>query len=99
PSLKSSRRTLSRTTSAIFMLSLASRWRMVKEIVFMVGKSPLEETGGGHSSYVRAHARAAIRAGFRPHLFGVGESVEIAETEYGVVHQLRSPLQILPYPH
>jgi len=71
---------------------------MVKEIVFMVGKSPLEETGGGHSSYVRAHARAAIRAGFRPHLFGVGESVEIAETEYGVVHQLRSPLKILPYP-
>ncbi len=32
---------------------------MAKEIVFVVGKDPLRETGGGHSSYVRAHARVA----------------------------------------
>src|SRR5262245_19083469 len=71
---------------------------MVKEMIMVVGKSPLEETGGGHSSYVRAHARAAIRAGFRPHLFGIGESEESAETDYGIVHQLRSPLKIISYP-
>jgi glycosyltransferase involved in cell wall biosynthesis len=71
---------------------------MDKELVIVVGKDPLEETGGGHSSYVRAHARAAIRAGFRPHLFGVGDSEGIVETDYGVVHRLRSPLKILPYP-
>jgi len=70
---------------------------MGKEIVFIAGKSPLEELGGGHSSYVRAHARAAIWAGFLPHLFCVGRVDGVAETEYGVVHQLSSPLRLLAY--
>jgi len=43
---------------------------MPREVVFIAGKDPLEETGGGHSSYVRAHARAAIRAGWAPRFRG-----------------------------
>jgi len=68
---------------------------MAKEIVFVVGKNPLEEVGGGHSSYVRAHARAAIRAGFLPHLFCVGRTDGTSETDYGIIHQMRSPLRRL----
>ena len=60
-------------------------------VVFVAGKDPLEETGGGHSTLLRAHGRAALRAGFVPHLFGVGRSVGVVETDYGVVHRLRSP--------
>jgi hypothetical protein len=59
---------------------------MAKEIVFVVGKDPLRETGGGHSSYVRAHARAAIRIGFDPHLFCAGFDKGVVQTDFGVVH-------------
>ena len=63
---------------------------MKKEIVFVAGKDPEEEIGG-HSSYVRSHARAAIRAGYEPHLFCVSRSGGIEETSYGVVHRVKSP--------
>ncbi|MGH9768861.1 MAG: glycosyltransferase family 4 protein [Blastocatellia bacterium] len=64
---------------------------MAKEIVFVVGKDPLIEMGG-HSSYVRAHARAAIRLGFEPHLFCAGFDEGVVETDFGVLHRLLSPL-------
>jgi len=70
---------------------------MPKEIVFVVGKDPLRETGGGHSSYVRAHARAAIRIGFDPHLFCAGFDKGVVETDFGVVHRLLSPLRRFPH--
>ncbi|MGE0129560.1 MAG: glycosyltransferase family 4 protein [Blastocatellales bacterium] len=70
---------------------------MAKEIVFVAGKNPLEELGGGHSSYVRAHARAAIRAGFLPRLFCVGRTEGRIETDYGVIHQTRSSRNLGPY--
>jgi hypothetical protein len=69
---------------------------MAKEIVLVVGKNPLEEVGGGHSNYVRAHARAVIRAGFHPHLFCIGRADGTVETEYGVIHHLRSRLNPIP---
>jgi len=60
-------------------------------IVFISGKHPIDEIGGfGHSSYVRAHARAAILAGFSPHLFCVGARDEMSETPIGPVYQCRS---------
>lgn len=65
---------------------------MAKEIVFLVGKDPLVEMGG-HSSYVRAHARAAIRLGFEPHLFCVSRQSEIVHTDYGVVHRTATPFR------
>jgi glycosyltransferase involved in cell wall biosynthesis len=65
---------------------------VTKEIVFVAGKDPEEEIGG-HSSYVRSHARAAIRAGYEPHLFCVSRAAAagIEETSYGVVHRVKSP--------
>ncbi len=56
----------------------------------MAGKDPEEEIGG-HSSYVRAHARAAVRAGYEPHLFCVSRSEGVEETAYGIVHRMKSP--------
>jgi glycosyltransferase involved in cell wall biosynthesis len=57
----------------------------------VAGKDP--STGiGGHSSYVRTHARAAVRAGFEPHLFCVHRDASgTVETDFGVVHRCRSP--------
>ena len=43
-------------------------------------------SAGGHPTYVRAHARAARRAGFQPHLFAFGRHDETVETEFGIVH-------------
>jgi glycosyltransferase involved in cell wall biosynthesis len=62
-----------------------------REVVFVSGKDPIEESGGGHSTYVRAHGYAAIRAGFLPHIFGVGREGADVETDYGIVHRVRSP--------
>lgn len=59
-------------------------------IVFVAGKDP-EYEAGGHSSYVRAHARAAMKAGFEPHLFCVGLEDAVLNLEYGVLHKVRSP--------
>ena len=60
-------------------------------ILFAAGKNPLQEQGGGHSSYVRAHARAAIAAGFQPHIFCLGEREESIECDFGIVEVARSP--------
>lgn len=61
-------------------------------MIYVAGKDPEEELGG-HSSYVRAHARAAARAGFEPHVFCVGHTTRVRETEFGVLHRLRSPFR------
>jgi glycosyltransferase involved in cell wall biosynthesis len=67
---------------------------MSKEVVFITGRDPSQGKGGG-SSYVRAHARAALRAGFEPHIFCVEERDEVAEEDFGVIHRVASP--ILPH--
>lgn len=61
------------------------------EIIYLVGKDPLLETGGGHSNYARAHAWAARRAGYHPHLFCLSRDEGEVETEYGTVHRIRTP--------
>lgn len=61
-------------------------------ISYVSGKDPIAEIGG-HSSYVRAHARAAIRAGYEPHLFCVAERSSVVETDFGVVHRTASPFR------
>lgn len=60
---------------------------MARPVVLIAGRDPAEEVGGGHSSYVRAHGLAAIRAGYDPHLFCVSSSAVDSETEYGFVHR------------
>lgn len=62
----------------------------MRAVAFVCGKDPVAEISGGHSPYVRAHARAAIAAGYEPHLFCVGASEAVVETGFGIVHRARS---------
>jgi glycosyltransferase involved in cell wall biosynthesis len=63
---------------------------VARAIVLVAGKDPFE-IPGGHSTYVRVHARAALRAGYEPHLFCVGPSALTRETDLGVLHRVASP--------
>ena len=60
------------------------------DVVLVAGRDPRSEIGGGHSSYVRAHGRAALAAGFTPHLVCVGPGASSEETGYGIVHRVAS---------
>jgi glycosyltransferase involved in cell wall biosynthesis len=53
--------------------------------VFVSGKDPLKDVGG-HKTYVRAHALAAARMGFEPHIFCVGVRSHVQETDFGTLH-------------
>jgi glycosyltransferase involved in cell wall biosynthesis len=64
---------------------------MTAEVLYVAGKDPLNEPGGGHSAYVRAHAHAAVRAGFHPHIFCVSDSNLESETTFGTIHSVYSP--------
>jgi glycosyltransferase involved in cell wall biosynthesis len=68
---------------------------VTRAIVLVAGRDPLAEIGGGHSPYVRAHARAAAALGFTPHLFCIGRQGGVVETEFGVLHRIASPFR--PY--
>ncbi|MFW5871210.1 MAG: glycosyltransferase family 4 protein [Verrucomicrobiota bacterium] len=61
-------------------------------LVYVAGKDPLAEVSGGHSSYVRAHARAARHTGFNPRIFCLSSEEGTVETDYGRVHRIRSSL-------
>jgi glycosyltransferase involved in cell wall biosynthesis len=62
-----------------------------KAVVLVAGKDPLVSIGG-HGTYVRAHARALLEAGFDPHIFSVDGTRHDLPTPFGVVHRARSPL-------
>jgi glycosyltransferase involved in cell wall biosynthesis len=64
----------------------------MSQLVFVVGKDP-RQIDGGSETYVRAFGRAAIQLGYQPHLFCVGPKSEVEPTEFGVVHQMRSPFR------
>jgi glycosyltransferase involved in cell wall biosynthesis len=66
---------------------------MPEALAMVAGADPIESLGG-HSSYVRAHARAVIRLGFAPHLFCVSREDGPVETDFGVVHRVRSPWRL-----
>jgi len=60
-------------------------------VLFVSGKHPIREVGGfGHSVYVRAHARAAVLAGYEPHIFCAGATDAVEREPFGIVHQLAS---------
>jgi glycosyltransferase involved in cell wall biosynthesis len=61
------------------------------DILMIAGRDPRDEMSGGHSSYVRSYARAAIMAGFVPHIFCVGRGSSTSETELGIIHCVPSP--------
>jgi glycosyltransferase involved in cell wall biosynthesis len=58
-------------------------------VVFVVARDPRDGLGG-HTSYVRAHGRAARSAGFEPHFFFSSSEAGLAETEVGVLHPTRT---------
>ena len=58
-------------------------------VVFVIARDPRGGLGG-HASYVRAHARAAVLAGFEPHIFCSSPKAGIVETEFGVLHLVRT---------
>lgn len=60
-----------------------------KTVLFITGKDPTVDSGG-YGTFARAHARAALRAGYEPHLLCVGACSGSSVTDYGHVHRLRS---------
>jgi glycosyltransferase involved in cell wall biosynthesis len=70
-------------------------------LVLVCGKDPFDEPGGGHSSYVRAHARAAVAAGWSPVLVCVGRTTGTRACDFGTIRRFRSrwrPLRQLMIP-
>ena len=66
---------------------------MGREVVLVAGRDPRTEVSGGHSAYVRSYARAALAAGYSPHLFCAAPDSRVEETELGVVHRVASPVR------
>jgi glycosyltransferase involved in cell wall biosynthesis len=62
---------------------------MSGSLIFVSGKDPLGDDPG-HSSYVRAHALAAVRAGYRPLVLCVGRKPMTTESDFGTVVRVRS---------
>ncbi|MFI5180330.1 MAG: glycosyltransferase family 4 protein [Thermoanaerobaculia bacterium] len=62
----------------------------MRPVLMVAGRDPRDEISGGHSRYVVAHALAACRAGFEPHLFCVGATAVDEETEFGRIHRARA---------
>lgn len=70
---------------------------MAQKIVCIMGRDPVEYRAGD-IFYIRAHARAALRLGFVPHIFCAARRSEIVETDFGVVHRVAAPFHPSRYP-
>ncbi len=64
---------------------------MPQPIIMISGKDPVIEAGVGHTTYIRAHALAARKAGYHPHLLVVSPVGGVSESEFGSIHRVRSP--------
>ena len=62
---------------------------MARQVIFVARQNA---PGGGYITYLRTHARAAVRAGFEPHIFYLGSPPGVEETDFGIVHQVALPL-------
>lgn len=56
-------------------------------IIFVTGRNPTHGKGGG-SAYVRAHMRAALRAGYEPHIFCIDSAGSEQHESFGAVHRI-----------
>jgi glycosyltransferase involved in cell wall biosynthesis len=63
------------------------------QVIVVAGKDPLNEPGGGHSAYVRAHGYAAVHGGFDPQIVCLGRSTCTVVTGFGTVHRHATPLR------
>ncbi|HEY8763544.1 MAG TPA: hypothetical protein VIM18_05125 [Solirubrobacteraceae bacterium] len=66
--------------------------RSTGTLVLVAGRDPTI-TASGHASYVEAQGRAAILAGYEPHIFSMAPRAAVLETDFGFVHRLRSPVR------
>jgi len=62
-------------------------------IAFVLGSDPVTSVGGA-VSYARVHARAALRAGFEPHLFCLSRRQDTEVAEFGTVHRTATSLTL-----
>jgi glycosyltransferase involved in cell wall biosynthesis len=60
-------------------------------VAFVAGRDPRDEISGGHSAYVRSYARAALAAGYTPHLFCAAPASRVEEADFGMIHRVASP--------
>lgn len=67
---------------------------MRQVVIIIAGRDPTMRPGGSES-YARATGRAAILAGYEPHLFCVGTARRTEATPFGVLHCVRSPFRPL----
>lgn len=58
------------------------------KVVFLAGRDPTEEIGGGHSSYVRATARAATALGLDVRIYCVSGRSGDHSGDYGLVRRV-----------
>jgi glycosyltransferase involved in cell wall biosynthesis len=65
-----------------------------KSLVLVSGKDVLKAVGG-HETYVRAHALAATRLGFEPHIFCNGRRTRTTATDFGIVHHIAPPVPVV----
>jgi glycosyltransferase involved in cell wall biosynthesis len=63
-------------------------------VIIIAGRDPTMQPGGSES-YSRASGRAALLAGYEPHLFCVGTATRTETTAFGVLHCVRSPIRPL----
>src|SRR5438270_5524492 len=63
-------------------------------LVLVAGRDPIR-TASGFGSYVVAHARSAILAGYEPHIFSAARRTETVLTDAGWLHRVRSPVRPL----
>ncbi len=63
---------------------------MGKIVIFIASRHPTLRDGGS-ATYVRAWGRAAIRAGYEPHIFCAAATDRTEPTPYGTVHSAKTP--------
>jgi glycosyltransferase involved in cell wall biosynthesis len=61
-------------------------------LVLVCGRDPLL-TSGGTESYAVGHAKAAILAGYTPHVFSIAPTPGTLDTDFGFLHRVRSPVR------
>ena len=59
---------------------------MAEPVLLVAGKDPFVSIGG-HGAYVRAYGRAAVAAGFEPHVFSVTRRTATLQTGFGTLHR------------
>jgi glycosyltransferase involved in cell wall biosynthesis len=69
-------------------------FKMPNEVIYISGLDP-RSARGGDRTFMRILGRAAKELGFEPHIFCVGPQRTTFATDFGVIHQAKSPYLLL----